>query len=63
MNDYYIFYKDLNENDNLKGIKDELVYQKARNLNDIFIFFLHKEIKYQIIENLPLFSERLVVFL
>ncbi|MFX1376202.1 MAG: hypothetical protein ACFFA0_10340 [Promethearchaeota archaeon] len=57
MDDYTIFYIDIDEKYNLKEIKDEAIYQKVRKLNEIFIVILHKEIKYRIIENLPLVFE------
>jgi hypothetical protein len=53
MDDYFLFYIDIDEKNNLKEIREEEVYQEVRNLKDIFIVALHKEIKYRIIENLP----------
>jgi len=57
MNDYVIFYIDLDEKNNLKEITDEQIYQKVRVLKEIFMVVLHKDIKYRIIENLPLVFE------
>jgi len=57
MNDYLIFYVDLDEKNNLKEITDEIIYQKVRVLKEIFMVVLHKDIKYRIIENLPLVFE------
>ncbi|MFX0030938.1 MAG: hypothetical protein ACFE8B_17120 [Candidatus Hermodarchaeota archaeon] len=63
MDDYIIFYIDVDEKNNLKEIENEKVYQKIRNLNDIFIVILHKEVKYRIIENLPLVFEWFMAYL
>jgi hypothetical protein len=57
MEDYSLFYIDLDEKNNLKEVKGEEIYQKVRKLEEIFIVVLHKEIKYRIIENLPLVFE------
>ena len=57
MNDYLIFYIDLDEKNNLKEIIDEQIYQKVKILKEIFMVILHKDIKYRIIENLPLVFE------
>ncbi|MFX0083710.1 MAG: hypothetical protein ACFE94_18320 [Candidatus Hodarchaeota archaeon] len=57
MDDYIIFYIDTDEKNNLKEITDEEVYQKIRKLGEIFMVVLHKDIKYRIIENLPLVFE------
>lgn len=57
MDDYFLFYIDIDERNNLKEIREEEVYQEVRKLKDIFIVALHKEIKYRIIENLPLVFE------
>jgi len=57
MNDYSIYYIDLDEKNNLKEITDDQIHQKVRLLKDIFIVVLHKDIKYRIIENLPLVFE------
>jgi len=62
MNDYLIFYIDLDEKNNLKEITDETIYQKVRVLKEIFIVVLHKDIKYRIIENLPLVFEWFMVY-
>ena len=63
IDDYFIFYIDVNDKNNLKEIKDEDVYQEVRILNEIFIVVLHKEIKYRIIENLPLVFEWYMAYL
>jgi hypothetical protein len=57
MDDYFLFYIDMDEKNNLKELKEEIVYQEVRKLNEIFIVVLHKEIEYRIIENLPLVFE------
>jgi hypothetical protein len=57
MDDYFLFYIDVDEKNNLKEIRGEEIYQKVRKLEEIFIVVLHKEIKYRIIENLPLVFE------
>ena len=62
MNDYLIFYIDLDEKNNLKEITDESIYQKVRVLKEIFIVVLHKDIKYRIIENLPLVFEWFMLY-
>jgi len=53
MADYIIFHIDLEDNNNLKEIKDNQYYQFVRQLQEIFIVVLHKDIKYRIIENIP----------
>lgn len=53
IDEFSIFYIDVEEKNNLKQISDEKVYQHVRGLKDIFILMLHNEIKYRIIENLP----------
>jgi len=53
MADYIIFYIDLEDNNNLKEIKDNEYYQWVRQAPEIFIVVLHKTIKYRIIENIP----------
>jgi len=62
MSDYLIFYIDLDEKNNLKEIIDESIYQKVRVLKEIFIVVLHKDIKYRIIENLPLVFEWFMLY-
>jgi len=57
MDDYFLFYIDIYEKNNLKELVEEIVYQEVRKLKEIFIVVLHKEIKYRIIENLPLVFE------
>ena len=57
MDDYFLFYIDIDEKNNLKEIRGEEDYQNVRKLEEIFIVVLHKEIKYRIIENLPLVFE------
>ncbi|MFX1324694.1 MAG: hypothetical protein ACFE8N_07050 [Promethearchaeota archaeon] len=53
MDDYLIFFIDLSDKNRLKEISDDKVYQTVRNIKEIFLVILHKEIKYRIIENLP----------
>ncbi|MHA1912785.1 MAG: hypothetical protein ACW986_01465 [Promethearchaeota archaeon] len=53
IDEFSIFYIDVEEKNNLKEITDEEIYQHVRTLKEIFILMLHKEIKYRIIENLP----------
>jgi len=62
MNDYLIFYIDLDEKNNLKEITGESIYQEVRVLKEIFIVVLHKDIKYRIIENLPLVFEWFMLY-
>lgn len=57
MDDYLIFYIDLNDKNRLKDIKDDDTFQQIKKLKEIFMVVLHKEIKYRIIENLPLVFE------
>ena len=57
MDDYFLFYIDIYEKNNLKELKEDVVYQEVRKLKEIFIVALHKDIKYRIIENLPLVFE------
>ena len=57
MDDYLIFYIDLNDKNRLKDIKDDDTFQLIKKLKEIFMVVLHKEIKYRIIENLPLVFE------
>ena len=53
MADYIFFHIDLQDKNKLKEIKDNNDYLHVRQLEEIFIVVLHKEIKYRIIENLP----------
>lgn len=53
MSDYLLFHIDLDDKNNLKEIEDNEYYQLVRQLQDIFIVVLHKDIKYRIIENIP----------
>ena len=53
MDDYLIFYIDLDDKNRLTEIIDENQYQIVRKFKEIFLVVLHKEIKYRIIENLP----------
>ncbi|MHA2270067.1 MAG: hypothetical protein ACXAB8_19915 [Promethearchaeota archaeon] len=53
MNDYSIYQIDTKEKNNLKEVHTEDTYQNLKNLEEIFIVILHKEVKYRIIENLP----------
>ncbi|MHA2038151.1 MAG: hypothetical protein ACW98X_17070 [Promethearchaeota archaeon] len=53
MNDYSIYQIDTEEKNNLKEVHTEDTYQNLKNLEEIFIVILHKEVKYRIIENLP----------
>jgi len=57
MKNYLIFYVDLEEKNNLKEITNEEIYQKVKSFKEIFMVILHKDIKYRIIENLPLVYE------
>jgi hypothetical protein len=57
MDDYLIFYIDLEEKNNLKEITNEQIYQKVKGFTEIFMVVLHKDIEYRIIENLPLVFE------
>ena len=53
MNNYLIFYIDMNDKNQLKEISDNQYYQNIRKQDEIFIVVLHKKIKYRIIENIP----------
>lgn len=53
MADYIIFHIDVNDKNKLKEIKDNQYYQHVRQLREISIIVLHKDIKYRIIENIP----------
>jgi hypothetical protein len=53
MADYIIFHIDLDDKNNLKEIKNNQYYQLVRQLQEIYIVVLHKDIKYRIIENIP----------
>ncbi len=57
MADYLLFFIDLEDNNNMKEITDNQYYQGVMQLEDIFIVVLHKDIKYRIIENIPLLFE------
>jgi len=54
LNDYVIFYIDIDDKNKLKELKNEQNYQTIRNSKNIFLVVLHIEIPYKIIENLPL---------
>ncbi len=53
MTNYLLFHIDLEDKNNLKEISDNEYYQWVRQLDEIFIVVLHKDIKYRIIENIP----------
>ena len=53
MDDYLIFHIDTEDKNNLKEIKDNDYYLYVRELKEVFLVILHKDIKYRIIENLP----------
>ncbi len=53
MADYIIFHIDLEDNNNLKEIKDNEYYQYVKQLQEIYIVVLHRDCKYRIIENIP----------
>ena len=53
MANYRLFYIDLEDKNNLKEIIDDQYYQWVKQLEEIFIVVLHKDIKYRIIENIP----------
>ena len=53
MTDYIIFHIDLEDKNNMKEIKNDEYYNYVRQLNEIYIVVLHKDIKYRIIENIP----------
>ena len=57
LNDYVIFYIDIEDKNKLKEIKIEQIYRTVRNSKNIFLVVLHKEISSKIIENLPLVFE------
>jgi hypothetical protein len=53
MTEYLIFHIDLEDKNNLKEIKDNQYYQYVRELQEIYIVILHRDIKFRIIENIP----------
>ena len=53
MTDYMLFHIDLEDKNNMKEIKNDEYYNYVKQLNDIYIVALHKNIKYRIIENIP----------
>lgn len=53
MRDYITFHIDLQDKNKLKEIKNNEEFKSVRQLEEIFLVVLHKEIKYRIIENLP----------
>ncbi|MBY9010375.1 MAG: hypothetical protein KGD74_10970 [Candidatus Lokiarchaeota archaeon] len=54
MDDYLIFYIDIEDKNKLKEIKNEKSYQTVRNSKNIYLVILHKEIPFRVVENLPL---------
>ncbi len=57
MSDYITFHIDLQDKNKLKEIKNNKELKSVRQLEEIFLVVLHKEIKYRIIENLPVVFE------
>ena len=53
MTNYILFHIDLEDKNNMKEIKNDEYYNYVKQLNDIYIVALHKNIKYRIIENIP----------
>ena len=53
MTDYMIFHIDLEDKNNMKEIKNDEYYNYVKQLNEIYIVVLHKNIQYRIIENIP----------
>jgi hypothetical protein len=53
MADYSLFHIDIEDKNNMKVIQDNDYYLSVRELPEIFIVALHKNIKYRIIENIP----------
>lgn len=53
MKDYEFFHIDIEDKNNMKQIRDNDYYLRVRELPEIYIVVLHKNIKYRIIENIP----------
>ena len=53
MTDYILFHIDLEDKNNMKEINNDEYYNYVKQLNNIYIVALHKDIKYRIIENIP----------
>jgi hypothetical protein len=53
LDDYILFFIDVEDKNNLKEIKSEDMYQRLKQKDDIYIVVLEKTIKYRFIENLP----------
>ena len=53
MRNYITFHIDLQDKNKLKEMKNNNDFRSVKQLEEIFIVVLHKEIKYRIIENLP----------
>jgi len=53
MNDYIIYYIDILDKYNLICITDNEIFQDVKELNEVFIVVLHKNIEYKIIQNIP----------
>ena len=54
MDDYAIFHIDTEDKNKLREIKKEQTYQAVRKSKTIYLVILHKDIRFHIIENLPL---------
>ncbi len=53
MDDYIIYYIDVLDKYNLIYLTDNEIFQEIKKLDDVFIVILHKNIKYKIIQNIP----------
>jgi hypothetical protein len=57
MKDYEIFHINTENKNNMKQIKNNDYYLWVRGIKEIFIVVLHRDIKYYIIENVPILYE------
>ncbi len=53
MDDYIIYYIDVLDKYNLICLTDNEIFQEIKKLDEVFIVILHKNIKYKIIQNIP----------
>ncbi|TXT58192.1 MAG: hypothetical protein BAJALOKI2v1_420014 [Promethearchaeota archaeon] len=53
LNEYHLFYIDIDDKNHLKEINTEQEYQEIKEKDEIYLVVLNKEIKYRFIENLP----------
>ena len=62
IDDYKIYYIDIENKYNLVEIINEETYRYARKLKDIFLAILHKKIKSNIVQNIPILYEWFMAF-